>query len=189
MRFCLHPSVHIAPEILRISPPSTCRVTCAGVVTILASLSLCTSSLGLRSGGRQLAAFQPPSLLATASSVFGGSSTAAPLRSSTRSSSVVAALRKPLFGSRLPSHLRLKGGAAAAALSTTTMSAAAPVAPVEKFRKDYKPTGHVIANVDLTFKIGDENTQVPGAPFTKTIPRGTLRFLRIPKAPRPKFLS
>lgn len=67
------------------------------------------------------------------------------------------------------------------------MSAAAPVAPVEKFRKDYKPTGHVIANVDLTFKIGDENTQVPGAPFTKTIPRGTLRFLRIPKAPRPKF--
>ena len=39
-------------------------------------------------------------------------------------------------------------------------TAAAPAAPVEKFRKDYKPTDYSITNLDLTFKIADESTQV-----------------------------
>mmetsp|Transcript_56272 Transcript_56272/g.138065 ORF Transcript_56272/g.138065 Transcript_56272/m.138065 type:complete len:875 (+) Transcript_56272:3098-5722(+) len=39
-------------------------------------------------------------------------------------------------------------------------TAAAPPAPVEKFRKDYKAPDFVINKVDLTFKIGDDSTQV-----------------------------
>jgi hypothetical protein len=39
-------------------------------------------------------------------------------------------------------------------------TAAAPAAPVEKFRKDYKSTDYSVTNLDLTFKIADESTQV-----------------------------
>ncbi len=57
----------------------------------------------------------------------------------------------------------------ASALSMATAAAAPKAAPMEKFRKDYKPVDHVIKTVDLTFKIFDEKTQV----------RGTLRGICI----------
>lgn len=144
-----------------------------GVVTILASLSVCASSLGVR-GGRFVAAFQPPSLLATTASVVGGAKTAAASFRGSRSS-VISALRQPLFGHRLPARLRLKGGSSLAkgAASVVAMSASATAAaPVEKFRKDYTPQGHVISNVDLTFKIGEESTQVISKMVVKTNPKG-----------------
>lgn len=44
--------------------------------------------------------------------------------------------------------------------SRTMASAATTEAPVEKFRRDYKVTDHVVKTVDLTFKINPGQTQV-----------------------------
>jgi aminopeptidase N len=41
-------------------------------------------------------------------------------------------------------------------------TATAVEAPVEKFRKDYKPTDYVAKNIDLTFQINDGSTKVLG---------------------------
>jgi hypothetical protein len=41
-------------------------------------------------------------------------------------------------------------------------TAAAVEAPVEKFRKDYKPTDYVAKDIDLTFRINDGSTTVVG---------------------------
>ena len=61
----------------------------------------------------------------------------------------------------LPLRRRLNGGAKLGALNSfASASVAAPAAPVEKFRKDYKPPDYSIRTVDLTFKIYKGQTQV-----------------------------
>ena len=43
-----------------------------------------------------------------------------------------------------------------------SLQATAVVAPVEKFRKDYKPTDYIAKDIDLTFRINEGSTSVVG---------------------------
>ena len=69
-------------------------------------------------------------------------------------------VRFPPFGWINPMRRKAMGALRGAAGLKAT--AAAVEAPVEKFRKDYKPTDYIVQDIDLTFKINDGSTTVVG---------------------------